>query len=165
MSRNVEVKVRVDDLDALRSRLRALGAKDHGRIRQTDTYFGVPAESQARLKIREQNPGNNEVIAYRRPDTEDLRTSNYLLWSAPDIGGLKAALSFALGTRATVVKERHLFLLGRTRVHLDQVEGKGSFLELEVVLGPEDGEEEAERILADLDLQTCDRIAGSYAEL
>jgi predicted adenylyl cyclase CyaB len=68
-----------------------------------------------------------------------------------------------------VRKRRLLYLVGRTRIHLDEVEGLGAFLELEVVLA--DGEEEAEgeviarRLLADLGVRDEDRVAKAYIDL
>jgi adenylate cyclase class IV len=44
------------------------------------------------------------------------------------------ALSTALGVRGVVRKHRHVILIDNTRVHLDEVEGLGSFIEFEVVL-------------------------------
>ena len=74
----------------------------------------------------------------------------------------------ALGTLRRVVKARHLFMLGRTRVHLDQVAGLGDYLELEVVLregeAPSGGEQEAHEILKNLGLADAPRIPGSYLE-
>lgn len=45
---------------------------------------------------------------------------------------IQAVLSDALGVKGEVRKERRLFMIGQTRVHLDQVEGLGHFMELEV---------------------------------
>jgi predicted adenylyl cyclase CyaB len=86
-----------------------------------------------------------------------------------DPARLREALSHALGVVRQVAKTRHLLLLGRTRIHLDRVEGLGDFLELEVVLKEDDavtgGELEAEEILARLALGARPRIAGSYVDL
>jgi adenylate cyclase class IV len=166
MPENVEVKLRVDALEPIAARLRELGARDHGAISQVDTYFHTSAPAETRLKLREQQPGQSELIAYVRPDRPGLQASRYRICPVLDPGALKAALLLALGGKAEVVKSRHLFLMGRTRIHLDRVEGLGSFLELEVVLEPvEAGEGEAERILGALGLEGVPRIAGSYADL
>ena len=60
-------------------------------------------------------------------------------------------------------------MVGRTRVHLDEVEGLGRFVELEVVL--EDGEPveqgvwEAHRLMAALDIQEDQLVSHAYLDL
>ena len=47
---------------------------------------------------------------------------------------LRDALAASCGLIGRVRKRRVVYLVGRTRVHLDCVDGLGDFLELEVVL-------------------------------
>jgi predicted adenylyl cyclase CyaB len=71
--------------------------------------------------------------------------------------------------RGIVRKRRLLYLVGRTRIHLDEVEGLGAFLELEVMLDDAQAEEEGEaiarRLLADLGVRDEDRVAAAYIDL
>ena len=64
--RNLEVKA--TDPDPARSLeiALALGAEDHGVLRQRDTYFRART---GRLKLREQQPGGAMLIGSDRPDT------------------------------------------------------------------------------------------------
>jgi predicted adenylyl cyclase CyaB len=168
MPRNVEVKIRVGDLEDLLRRVLALGAADAGSLHQVDTYFGTPAGRGGRLKLREQRPGGAQLIAYHRPDTAGLRTSDYRVAAVADPAALRDALAAALGVTGRIEKVRRLLLRGRTRIHLDRVEGLGSFLELEVVLGDGEatgsGEREAEQLLTDLGLEGAPRLPGSYRD-
>ncbi len=60
-------------------------------------------------------------------------------------------------------------MAGRTRIHLDEVEGLGDFMELEVVLREgertEDGVREAEALMAKLQVQTSQLIDRAYVDL
>jgi homotetrameric cytidine deaminase len=128
--RNVELKARDPHPDRTRERARALGAEDRGELRQRDTYF---AAARGRLKLREQAPGGAELIAYERPDAAEARESRYRITPVADAAATAEALDAALGTVVVVDKRRHLLLWEGVRIHLDQVEGLGAFVELEGV--------------------------------
>ena len=130
--RNIELKARDPAPDrSLRAAL-ALGARDEGWLRQTDTYFRVP---HGRLKLREED-ASAELIAYDRADEALARESRYRLVTIDDPHGLKAALSTALGVLVVVEKSRRLLLWQSVRIHLDEVRCLGSFIEIEAVADP-----------------------------
>ena len=78
-------------------------------------------------------------------------------------------LETVLGIRGVVRKKRILYLLDETRIHLDQVDGLGSFVEFEVVLdGPGQGEygaQKARHLLKILDIEPGALLEGSYIDL
>ena len=82
---------------------------------------------------------------------------------------LREALSQAYGQVGRVEKHRTLFIVGRTRVHLDQVKHLGHFLELEVVLqegeSPEAGVQEAHKLMARLGVEPSQLIEDAYVDL
>ena len=63
--------------------------------------------------------------------------SSYRVVPVPDPAGLLAALGETNGVDVVVEKRRRLLLWETVRIHLDEVEGLGSFLELEAVAGPD----------------------------
>jgi homotetrameric cytidine deaminase len=128
--RNVELKARDPEPDRSLERARGLGAEDLGELRQRDTYF---AAARGRLKLREQEPGGAELIAYERADAADARESRYRIAPVADPDALREALDAALGTVVVVDKRRRLFEWQGVRIHLDHVEGLGAFVELEGV--------------------------------
>ncbi|MES1263234.1 MAG: class IV adenylate cyclase, partial [Peristeroidobacter soli] len=73
------------------------------------------------------------------------------------------------GQIGRIRKYRTLFLVGRTRVHLDRVEGLGHFLELEVVLAGDEpaseGVREAGELMDRLGIQSTQLIEGAYLDL
>ena len=131
--RNVELKAPDPDPARTLERALAAGARDQGVLRQRDTYFAV---AHGRLKLREEEPGGATLIAYERPDAAAERVSHYELVAVPAPAPLLAALSAANGVSARVDKRRRLLLWDTVRIHLDEVDGLGSFLELEAVAAP-----------------------------
>lgn len=133
MARNVELKARnPDPARSLRASL-DLGAEDRGWLQQLDTYFKIPS---GRLKLREQE-GDAQLIYYERPDEAIERVSSYRIVPVQDAEGLKDALGAALGILVAVEKSRHLLIWRNVRIHLDEVPGLGSFIELEAVAEPD----------------------------
>jgi adenylate cyclase, class 2 len=132
MARNIELKAQdPDPARSLQTSL-ALGAADHGWLQQLGTYFNVP---RGRLKLREQDTAA-ELIYYERSDEAIERESNYRIVPIHDAVGLKDALTAALGILVAVEKSRRLLLWQNVRIHLDEVPGLGSFIELEAVAEP-----------------------------
>jgi predicted adenylyl cyclase CyaB len=166
MPRNVEVKARIDDLPALRKQLAALPIAGQDILDQTDTFFHV---GDGRLKLREFAQGPAELIFYRRPDSSGAKLSHYDRLSCHDPATLKRILTQALGVRGTVKKRREVYFVGPTRIHLDTVEGLGTFLELEVVLQDSDaveaGEAIASEVLRALQVTPDSLLPGAYIDL
>jgi homotetrameric cytidine deaminase len=161
--RNVELKARDADPAATLSRALALGAGDEGVLRQRDTYF---ARTRGRLKLREED-GRAQLIAYQRPDSTAARTSVYRLVEVLDPDELRAALDALLGTLVVVNKRRHLLLYENVRIHLDEVEGLGSFVELEGVAGSDADLTRARELVERLrgELALGEPVAVSYSDL
>ncbi|HUZ00375.1 MAG TPA: class IV adenylate cyclase [Thermomicrobiaceae bacterium] len=164
--RNLELKVRAADLDALLDRTLALGARDEGASRDIDTYFAAPS---GRLKLRQtEGVSGGTLVAYRRADEPGSRYSHYRLVEVADAPALLAALTETLGVRVVVVKQRHVLIYGATRIHLDRVDGLGSFVELETVLaGQAEAEATAEHELVKraLGLEDAEPVVSSYGDL
>ena len=168
--RNVELKARDHDPARSLERALALGAEDRGEIRQRDTYF---VGARGRLKLREQETGGSplwdELIEYSRADSADASTSSYRRVPVADVAPLLEALDAAYGTLGTVIKRRRLLLWEGVRIHLDEVEGLGSYLELEAVADADSdlsGErEKVERLRAEFRIEDDDLVATSYSDL
>ena len=166
MNRNIELKARCSDLSAAREAARAIGAEYTGTLEQRDTYF---IAEQGRLKLRETSGQSAELIAYTRDNTAAVRRSEYQLVSVPDAAALLAALTAALGVRGAVVKRRELWMWQRVRIHLDEVERLGTFVELEAVMGANEPDEIGQQKVATLRerLSIADRdlVGDSYSDL
>jgi adenylate cyclase class 2 len=148
MARNLECKARDPEPQATLHAALALGASDEGVLWQRDTYFAV---DDGRLKVREQHglggggSGESaELIHYRRADTPAQRESAYRIVAVTDPAGLTAVLGDALGVTEVVTKQRHLLLWQRVRIHLDEVEQLGAFVELEAVLADDEAPADAQ---------------------
>jgi predicted adenylyl cyclase CyaB len=166
MPSNFEVKARVRDFAGMTARARELSDAPAEVIPQVDTFFH---SDRGRLKLRELQSGRGQLIYYERPDQGGPKRSDYFIFETSDPGSLKSVLTRALGMRGSVEKVRHLFMVGQTRVHLDEVKGLGEFLELEVVMKPgqpdEEGRRIAEALLRQLGVGNDDLLESAYMDL
>ena len=166
MARNVEIKARIASVEALLPLALACADSPPELIAQDDTFFTC---ATGRLKLRVFEGGSSELIAYARPDASGPKTSDYSIASVADADALRTTLSRALGACGRVIKTRTLLMAGRTRLHLDRVEGLGDFLELAVVLhdgeSANDGVAVADALLARLQIQRSQLVAGAYVDL
>jgi predicted adenylyl cyclase CyaB len=166
MARNVEVKARVRDIEKLSARAESLAGEPAQVIEQHDTFFST---ARGRLKLRRLGPEQGELIAYDRGDTEVPRLSSYTIVPTDHPDELADVLAQHLPVRGAVRKLRRLYLIGQTRVHLDAVEGLGSFVELEVVLRPDQSPEEGVAVVYDLmdrlGIAPADLVAHAYIDL
>lgn len=166
---HLELKARLDDLDAAVETCRRIGAEDHGEDLQTDTYFAL---GRYRLKLREASNGRHWLIGSSREDRPEARRSQARLTPVPNAGSMRATLARQWGVKATVTKLRRVFVWeGRVRIHLDDVEGLGTYLEFETLLDADLPDDEARahldlaRLSHDFGLTPRDLVAESYADL
>jgi adenylate cyclase, class 2 len=145
--RNIELKASDPSPDRSLAVCREIGAVDEGTLCQRDTYFEV---RNGTLKLRQQDPGEAQLIHYRRDSLPEARESVYRIVpvSAPEVLG--AALAEALGVRGVVAKRRRLHFWRGVRIHLDRVEGLGSFIEFEAVAPPDSDLAEEHRLVDEL---------------
>jgi predicted adenylyl cyclase CyaB len=163
---NIEIKARARDFHEIRRRVQELSGQPGEVIPQEDIFFNT---SQGRLKLRILSGNKGQLIYYTRPDQEGPKRSDYHISHTSDPANLKRVLELAYGIRGVVRKTRYLYLVGQTRVHLDDVEGLEQFMELEVVMqdGQSDAEGKAiaEGLMASLGVERSDLLEGAYMDL
>jgi len=147
MPSNIEIKAVLKDRAAAEAIAARLSSSGPETIQQEDIFFRCDG---ARLKLRILGPGRGELIRYARADVAETRRSCYSIARTADPQILLDILTQTLGRVGVVKKTRTLYRVGQTRIHLDQVEGLGDFLELEVVLRPGQSDMEGQSIAAAL---------------
>jgi adenylate cyclase class 2 len=164
--RNIELKARCADLGAAREAAKQFGAEFFGVLEQRDTYFNV---ARGRLKLREFGEGRAELIAYARENEAGARASDYRIVRVEDAAAMREALTAALGVIIEVMKRRELWTWKNVRIHLDQVEGLGAFVEFEAVMEADDDDEQGhqrvKQLAGALGIGKADVVGESYCDL
>ncbi len=163
---NIELKARVPSLVQARDIAEAVATEYLGELRQVDTYFQV---SRGRLKLRVIDGSEGQLIAYDRADSQEPRSSTYRLVPVPDPPELRAALSTTCGILCEVDKRREVFLHHNVRIHLDEVQRLGQFLEFEAVLcegiDAQAGERQVAELCTRFQIEATDIEPRSYSDL
>ena len=161
---NIEFKAELRHIDAARAQCAALDAMHEGIFRQRDTYYQLP---DGRLKRREEPGEEIAWIYYHRPDLVRPRMSNYTI-----LTGDQARLRWGVDgiePWITVDKKRELWILENVRIHLDEVEGLGRFIEFEAIVSRDFDVEACHRAIdhlrAEFDPILGESLSVSYSDL
>ena len=162
---NIEIKARCTNPIVIREILLSKDADFKGTDHQTDTYFSVP---EGRLKLREGNIENN-LIFYFRDYVTGPKKSDCILYSPGDISSLKKILEKSLGIRTVVMKTREIWYLDNIKIHIDQLENLGSFVEIEAKqegkLTEADLHRQCHKLLSEFGIKEEELIPGSYSDI
>jgi adenylate cyclase class 2 len=126
---NIEFKAELRNVEAARRQCKLIQAEHAGHMRQVDTYFRLP---DGRLKKREIPNQPVAWIFYHRPDRITPKMSNYTILN--DEQARRRWGTHGLKPWLTVAKTRELWMIGDVRIHLDDVDDLGTFIEFEAVV-------------------------------
>jgi predicted adenylyl cyclase CyaB len=125
-----EIKAKCIHTEPVRQILKEHGAVSKGTDFQTDTYFDV---RNGRLKLREGNV-ENALIYYERDNTATAKQSRVVLHKIKEASvSLKEVLLASHAVKVVVKKKREIYFIGNVKFHIDEVEGLGSFVEIEAI--------------------------------
>jgi adenylate cyclase class 2 len=165
----IEAKMQLQDSNAVREALQQLGARSHGRIFETNTFFdsneGQLKSSDRGLRIRvEQRDGETPVvtITHKGPRSPGQLKSRQESEVRVDDAHRAAELLGELGYKPvlTFEKRRHRWELDDCRIELDDLPKLGEFIEIE---GPSD--EAVMAVREKLRLSELPLVHTSYAAM
>jgi predicted adenylyl cyclase CyaB len=166
MPRNIEIKAKIHNGNHLRPLIEKIADTPVQLIFHEDIFFNSPS---GRLKLRIFTADRGELIYYQRPDQDGPKDSNYIISPTTEPHSLKEVLTSAYGVRGVIRKQRELYRVGQTRIHLDRVDGLGEFLELEFVMQKDqtdiDGIKTLEELMYKLGIEKKDLINCAYIDL
>ncbi len=164
---NLEIKVHILDIEEIKKKVLKIKAKPMGILHQIDTYFIV---GNSRLKLREEKD-KNQLVFYRRPNTLYSKFSKYYIIniSIYFFSIVKKLLALIFGVKVVINKKRDLFIYKNTRIHLDEVEKLGEFIEVETLFKKNIKEKKLKKehyfILKFLGLNDLKTVRESYSDL
>jgi predicted adenylyl cyclase CyaB len=164
---NIEIKARCADASFIRNYLQNQNSIFKGVDEQTDTYFNV---SNGRLKLR-QGVIENSLIFYKRENIAGPKLSEVLLYKVNENSDLlKKALTQANGIKVSVTKKREIYFIDNVKFHIDEVEGLGSFVEIEAIdsdgsMGIDFIRKQCDHYLKELKINNEDLLTESYSDM
>jgi adenylate cyclase, class 2 len=131
---NLELKSKIDNFEKTAKIAQQINATFIWTKKQKDTYFSV---DKGKLKLREQDGLETELISYIRPNGTNEKVSNYFRAQVDNPIEIKNVLEKTCSIESVVDKTRTLYLWENVRIHLDKVKHLGFFLEFEAVMDSE----------------------------
>ena len=169
MSLEIEAKMKVADLPAIRSRLAECGAAPAGKVGEVNTFFDTPDRSllaeDRGLRLRKKTAADGRetfIITHKGPRTHGRLKNREELEVEVDNGPDAAAMLVALGFDRVMSfeKRRESFKLDGCSVELDELPHLGTYVEIE---GP--SEDAVLKVRDRLGLEDAPIVKASYIAL
>jgi predicted adenylyl cyclase CyaB len=167
MGCNIEIKAKIDEFESIRFKLANLKPEI---FKQKDFFIN---SNEGRLKFRQYENYKSQLIYYERDEQNYLMPSQFKIYTYPD--KIKSRLALKkfknnYGLKGVVKKTREYYRDGNVRIHLDDVQNLGKFIEIEVVVDSNTNIENAKKIAENyfhkiLAIPIKQTISSSYIEL
>ncbi|WEU40794.1 MAG: class IV adenylate cyclase [Candidatus Odinarchaeum yellowstonii] len=169
----VEVKVKLKDLNTFKKSLLKLGAEKLKEQFEEDIYFKHPSvdfkETDEALRLRRVSGTVN--LTYKGPRlTSESKTREELNVEVYDFNTCKLLFEkLRFQVLAEIFKKREVYALGDVKVYVDMVKGLGEFAEFEIMVEDEKrvkaAEEKVFNLVEELGFKRADSVTSSYLEL
>ena len=163
---NIEIKATGISIGHIEKLVVPIATRNLGIDHQIDTYYKV---TEGRLKLREGNV-ENSLIRYNREEVEGLKESSVILYRTTNTASLKKLLNSLFEELVVVEKRRKIFYIDNVKIHLDQVNGLGEFVEIEAI--SEEGshelsflEKQCKEFMTLFGITDNDLVSASYSDL
>jgi adenylate cyclase class 2 len=164
----VELKAKVDNLEPFRKKLESLKTEYVGIFHQVDTYYEVP---QGRLKLREIESENGaQLVYYERLDVKGPKLSQVFIIELSKPRFMKQFFNKVLRIKTVIDKQRTIYRIEGTQVHLDKVKKLGTYVEFErptenTPEAKQKAHEKLETLMQTLGIKSETLQRGSYSDL
>ena len=166
MYTDITIKARCENPAEVESILLGLNASYQGQDLQTDTYYET---EYGKLKHRQGNI-ENVLIHYRRTKLEEAHQTEVLLYLKNPSAATVAAVCEGKRVQGRIKKNRKIFFIDNVKFHLDQIQGLGTFVEIEAIdlegsVGIEILRQQCDYYKELLQIQDEDIITSAYTDL
>lgn len=160
------IKAQVEDISTVIKRARAIAEQGPLEIFLEDSDFDCP---EGKVKLRSFSSAGTKAIFFESEDTATAKEFRVRILRTSDPELMIQAMSDHYAVLSKLRKKRTLVIVGNARIFLDEVEGLGSFVEIEVFLSEnvtvDQGTTTIGLLMNRLGIRKKDLVGESYIDL
>ncbi len=164
-----EIRIKIADIDSVKNLLESKGAELLSFKEQEDMYFGnkdIYKKLGRSFMLRIRNSGGEYELAFKGATGKDGIYEEHQIKVNKDYADELKIIIERSGFEhiITVNKKRHSYRYMKAEIELDQIDGLGDFVEIEII-SDEAKDEELKSITADLGFDKNEIIRKGYVTM
>jgi len=168
--RSVTLKAKVEDVEAMECALFQLTQSIGHVLREEDVYFSVPVgQMKLRTNLNRSGRDDGQLISYRQTNNCGPNLSESRITHVQGVARLRHTLALSLDELGTINKHRRIYTKNNFRASVDEVEGLGCFVDIDIhsdnVESIEEMVEQARSIQKELGIEDEQLVCFSYLDL